>query len=313
MNSPKHKLEFYQHPHNFHEVKSSNYNKVIIVLIITCITMFAEIFLGWLFRSMALLSDGWHMATHASALLITLGTYYFAKKYSTDSSYSFGTWKIEILGAYTSAIFLFLVAAMVVYSSVERMFHPVSILYDQAMLVTLTGLIVNVLCALVLGHQDHTHDHAHDHHDNAVPHHDLNMRSAYLHVLADALTSIFALLALFFAKLFDLAILDPFIGILSSILIFKWSLGLLKDTAVILLDRNINTAVVQEIKDLIEADHDSKISDLHLWLVGENKYSCTLTIVANKPKTLEQYQAALKPVHELAHLVIEINTCPKQA
>jgi cation diffusion facilitator family transporter len=311
----KQNIKYYQHPHNFHAIKESDLNKVLIVVIITLITMVAEIVLGWLFRSMALLSDGWHMATHASALTITLGAYYFAKKHLKDTTYAFGTWKMKILGAYTSAIFLLFVGIAVIFTSIERMFYPVSILYDQAIIVSVLGLLVNIACALVIRQDGHNHNHDHEHllqaaiehnHDHE---HDLNMKSAYLHVLADAMTSVFAIVALVLAKFFNMAILDPLMGILSSLLIFRWAWGLLRDTSSLLLDRNNNSELIKEIKDIIESDDDSRISDLHLWPVGPDKFSCIITIVASKPKTIKQYKQNLQPVHALAHLAIEIVPC----
>ena len=308
----KENLKIYQHPHLFHEVKKSNFNKVAVVVFITMITMVAEIIVGWLTGSMALLSDGWHMATHASALTITLGAYYFAHKHQKDTQYTFGTWKIEVLGAYTSAISLFFVGLMVIFASVERLFNPVTILYNQALVVAVIGLIINVVCALVIGHGNHDHtEHLHeediDHHSHG---HDLNMKSAYFHVIADALTSIFAITALIIAKLFNLGFLDPFIGILSSILIFRWSYLLLRDTSSILLDKDNNQELIKKIKNSIENDDDSRIADIHLWRVGQDKYSCILSIVAHKPKTLNQYKADLQAIHGLAHISVEITTCP---
>ncbi len=306
-------IKHFQHSHNFHEVKQSNYNKVLTVVLITFITMIAEIVFGWIFRSMALLSDGWHMATHASALTITLATYYFSKKHLADTRYAFGTWKIEILGAYTSALFLLFVGVMVVYASIERLLNPVAIFYDQAIAVSILGLIINIICVGIIGNAGHHHEHEHVHeHEQSHAHKqgDLNIKAVYFHVIADALTSIFAIAALVMAKFFNMAILDPFMGILSAVLIFRWSWGLLKATSVILLDRNNTADIRTEIIDIIESDKDSKVSDLHLWQVGQDQWSCVLTIVANTPKDLVVYKKLLKAVHELAHITIEIITCP---
>jgi len=300
-------IQVYQHSHDFHEIKISNITKVFIVVVITLATMVAEIFFGWLYNSMALLADGWHMSTHAGALSITLFTYYMAHKRKTDSRYSFGTWKIEILGAYTSAILLGVVGFFVIYSSVERIMNPVKIQYDQALIVTIIGLIVNIICAFILNtghHHDHGHAHVDDHH-----HHDLNIRSAYLHVLADALTSVLAIIALLGAKLLNLTILDPLMGIVGSILIFKWSFGLLKETSAILLDKDTNEGLAAEVRQSIETDNETKISDLHLWKIGQNKYSCIISLVADNPKTPLQYKQSLKDIHELGHVSIEVTHC----
>ncbi|MFA5857878.1 MAG: CDF family Co(II)/Ni(II) efflux transporter DmeF [Elusimicrobiota bacterium] len=311
-------IQVYQHPHNFHEVKESNFRKVFVVIIITELTMLAEIVFGYIFNSMALLSDGWHMATHASALTITLFAYLIAKKQKNNTDYTFGTWKIEILGAYTSAILLGIVGLCVVYFSVDRILHPLVIQYNQALLVAGLGLLVNVACAAILSfdkqgqhhhHHDHHNDHNHEHGHTHQLEHDLNMKSAYLHVIADALTSVFAIVALLGAKLMQLNFLDPLMGIVSSILIFRWSFQLLRDTATILLDSGNNEELQQEIKGIVENDNDTKISDLHLWKVEQNRYSCIISLVAKEPKELDVYKELLKEVHELAHISIEIVKC----
>jgi cation diffusion facilitator family transporter len=261
---------------------------------------------------MALLADGWHMATHASALGITFFTFLLMKKLKYDSSFAFGTWKIEILGAYTSAILLAIVGLGVIYSSVERLLHPAVIQYDQALIVTFIGLGVNVVCAFILttgknpdADHHHSREHGHDHE------HGLGIKSAYLHVIADALTSIFAIIALLGAKLLKLNFLDPVMGIVSSVLIFKWSFDLIRETSSILLDRNTDKELTEEIKTIIEGDGDTKISDLHLWKVAEELYACIISLVAEKPKKIEQYKNMLKPVHELVHTSIEIEKCRK--
>ncbi|OHD57336.1 MAG: hypothetical protein A2Y33_07585 [Spirochaetes bacterium GWF1_51_8] len=255
------------------------------------------------------------MATHASALGITLITYLISKRLKNDTSFSFGTWKIEILGAFTSAILLGFVGIMVVYSSVERILNPVIIQYDQALIVTFIGLTVNIVCALILtirkknGHDlDHEYDHGHTH-EHHGHHHELGIKSAYLHVVSDALTSIFAIAALFGAKLLNLNFLDPVMGILSTVLIFKWSFELLKETSSALLDRNDNAEITGEIRGLIEGDGDTKISDLHLWRVAGMEYACIISLVSSKVKNTEYYRELLKPVHELAHISIEIVKC----
>ena len=301
-------LSGYQHQHNFHVVSESNIKRIFFVVLITAVSMAAEIVFGWIFNSMALLADGWHMATHASALGITLFTYLLAKKLKNDSRYSFGTWKIEILGAYTSAILLAFVGAVVVYSSIERILHPAVIRYDQALIVTLIGLTVNIVSALILtlGKKKDDHDHGHGPHKHG---HELGIKSAYLHVLSDALTSIFAVAALLGAKLFNLNFLDPVMGILSTILIFKWAFELLRETSSALLDRNDDRELTAEIEGIIEADGDTKISDLHLWRVSGREYACIISLVSSRVKKTEYYRELLKPVHELAHVSIEVVKC----
>jgi cation diffusion facilitator family transporter len=309
-------IEQWTHHHVFNAEKKAIEKRTFIVVLITLITMAAEIVFGWISNSMALLADGWHMGTHAFALGISLISYVLARKYAGDKSFTFGTWKIEILGAYTSAIVLGIVGMIMIVSSLERIIHPLSIAYNQALFVAVLGLLVNLACAAILnsGEHAHTHDHAHDHghhhgEDSHSRHKDLNLQAAYLHVVADAITSVLAIGALLGAKYFNLVWLDPFMGIVGAGLILRWSFFLLRDTGHILLERETDDVVVNEIKGKIEADGDSKICDLHLWKVAQNKYACILSLVTAKKRTAEEYKARLGTVHELAHLTIEINEC----
>ena len=275
--------------------------------------MVAEIIAGIAFNSMALLSDGLHMSTHTVALAISFIAYFFSRRQYNNKQYAFGTWKIEILGAYTSAILLGIVGLYVIYLSVERVVNPVMISYDSALIVAFIGLAVNAICAIILNTGDHQHTHSEhheDHHHEHEEHHtDLNLKSAYLHVIADALTSVFAILALFGAKYFGWNWLDPVIGIVSAILIFRWAFLLLKDTGSILLDKEMQPDIIKEIRDIMESDNDTKISDIHIWRVAEEKYACILALVAKNPLPLDVYKQRLADVHELAHITIEIDYC----
>jgi len=302
-------IERWEHHHLFNVDKKSVEKSTFMVVVITFITMVAEILFGWLSHSMALLADGWHMGTHAFALGISLIAYMMARKYAKDPSFTFGTWKIEILGAYTSAIVLGLVGLIMIYSSVQRILHPLSIYYNQALLVAFIGLTVNVVCAIILnnGGQAHEHDHhAHSHH-----HEDLNLKSAYLHVVADALTSVLAIAALLGAKYFNFVWLDPFMGIVGAGLILHWSFLLLKETGSILLQREIDNPITAEIKREIESDGDSIISDLHIWKVAQCKYACIVSLVTSKDYSIADYKKRLEKVHELAHVTIEVHECRK--
>ncbi|MBU3915279.1 CDF family Co(II)/Ni(II) efflux transporter DmeF [bacterium] len=308
------KIELWQHHHMFNIEKKTVEKKTLIVVIITFITMIAEIIFGWITNSMALLADGWHMGTHAFALGVSLLAYIMARKYAKDSSFTFGTWKIEIFGAYTSAIVLGIVGAIMIFSSVERFFMPLNILYTQALFVAVLGLFVNLICAIILNVGDHSHTHEHHHAEDEHSHHedtneDLNLKSAYLHVIADAFTSVLAIVALLGAKYFHLNWLDPFMGIVGAVLIIRWSFLLLKDTGSILLERENDNPIINEIRNEIESDGDSKISDLHIWKVAQNKYSCVMALVSEGKYTIEEYKTRLIKVHELAHITIEINKC----
>jgi cation diffusion facilitator family transporter len=303
-------IDLWQHHHIFNTDKKAIEKSSLIVVIITFITMVAEILFGWLSHSMALLADGWHMGTHAFALGISLIAYVMARKYARDRSFTFGTWKIEILGAYTSAIVLGLVGLIMIYSSVQRMIHPLSIYYNQALLVAFIGLTVNVVCAIILNRGGHSHEHAH-HHEEGHHHEDLNLKSAYLHVVADALTSVLAIAALLGAKYFDFIWLDPFMGIVGAGLILHWSSLLLKETGSILLQRENDNPIMNEIKKEIEADGDSIISDLHIWKVAQNKYACIVSLVTAKNCSIEDYKKRLAKIHELAHVTIEVHECKR--
>ncbi|MEO0254327.1 MAG: CDF family Co(II)/Ni(II) efflux transporter DmeF [candidate division WOR-3 bacterium] len=301
-------LKRWQHEHYFNQDKKSAEQKALFVVILTTITMLIEIIAGWIFNSMALFADGWHMSTHATALSISLIGYILSRKLSNDKRFTFGSWKIEILAAYTSAILLGVAGLFLLGASIERFFKPLKISYNQALIVAFLGLIVNIISALILGyeHENHIHnDEEHYHHHKM----DLNLKSAYLHVLADGLTSLFAILALLGAKYFGWNWLDPLMGIIGSFLILRWTFLLIKDTSFILLDREMDSPIVREIIKIIESDGDSKISDLHILRVSQNKYACILSIVAKNPLTIGDYKNKLKEIKELAHITIEINHC----
>lgn len=303
-------IELWKHHHVFNTEKKAVEKRTLIVVMITFVMMAAEIFFGWLTNSMALFADGWHMGTHAFALGISLTAYILARRYAADKTFAFGAWKIEILGAYTSAIVLGLVGLFMIYSSVERLIAPLPIQYNQALLVAVLGLAVNVVCAAILNNGVHSHDHspAHDHPHEDSPE-DLNQKSAYLHVLADALTSVLAIIALLGAKYFNFHQLDPAMGIVGAILILHWAARLISATAKILLQREMDSPVAAEVRQVIEADGDTKISDLHIWQVAQNQYACIVSLVTGKDYTIHDYKTRLKDVHELAHITVEIYSC----
>jgi cation diffusion facilitator family transporter len=283
----------WQQSHNFNIEKKSAERKTLIVVVITLITMLAEIIAGWIFGSMALFSDGLHMGTHASALSISLISYILARKLSKDTRYTFGTWKIEILGAYTSALILGLMGLFVLIISIQRFFNPVNINYNYAILVAIIGLVVNVISALILQH-------------NGSQEKDLNLKSAYIHVIVDALTSILAIIALLGAKYLNLQFLDPLMGLVSAFLIFRWTYSLIRDTASILLDKQTDLTLADNIITAIESDGESKVIDLHLWKLASDKYASIICVKANGKHDLEEYKSRLKDYKELAHINIEI-------
>jgi cation diffusion facilitator family transporter len=276
---------------------------------LTAVMMVVEIAGGWWFNSMAVLADGWHMSSHALALGLSAFAYSFARRHATNRRYAFGTWKVEVLGGYTSAIFLLGIAALMAYQSVERLLSPQSIQYDEAIFIAVVGLAVNLLCAWWLRGHHHGHGHeAHDGHDHAPAHHqDLNVRSAYLHVLADAATSVFAIFALLGGKLWGVVWLDPGMGIAGAVLVAVWAQGLMRDSARVLLDAEMDAPVVREVRQVIEQGAvPARITDLHVWRVGRARYACVLTLTTASGKDGEYFRRALCEHEELAHVTVEV-------
>lgn len=276
---------------------------------ITGTMMVVEIIAGIAFGSMALLADGWHMSTHFAAFLITALAYYFGRRHATDSSYSFGTGKMGVLGGFASAIFLLVVAFLMAGESLHRFFSPLTIQFNQAILVAVIGLVVNLVCALLLKDDHHHHHHGHDHGDHNH-HHDLNRRAAYIHVLADALTSITAITALIAGKYLGWVWLDPVMGIVGSVIVTSWAVGLLRDTSGILLDHTpASSDLPEEIRNAVEADGDSVVTDLHVWQVAAGKFAAIVGIVGGKPKSAREYQELLDVHDELVHITIQVDLC----
>jgi cation diffusion facilitator family transporter len=280
---------------------------------LTTVMMVVEIVGGWWFNSMAVLADGWHMSSHSLALGLSAFAYSFARRHAANRRYAFGTWKVEVLGSYTSAIFLLAIAGLMAVQSMQRLLAPQAIHYDEAIVIAIVGLAVNLVCAWWLrGHHhghDHGHDHQHDHeHDHEPHHHDLNVRAAYLHVLADAATSVLAILALTGGKLWGLAWLDPVMGIAGAILVAVWAQGLLRDSGRVLLDAEMDAPVVREIREAIEQGKvPARITDLHVWRVGRAKYACVLSLDTSSQLDGAYFRRELAIHEELAHVTVEVN------
>jgi cation diffusion facilitator family transporter len=297
-------LEQWQHSHDFTFIHEKGERRTKQVLVITAITMIAEIFAGKVFGSMALLADGWHMGTHAAAFAITIFAYHYSRKHTGNKEFTFGTSKVSVLGGFASAIALAVVALFMGAESILRFFEPQHIRFNEAIGVALIGLLVNLFCAYLLhGYHTHSNDHGHEHH------HDHNLRGAYLHVLADALTSVLAIFALFFGKFFGWLWLDPLMGIVGALVITRWSYGLLIDTSGILLDKNIDHKNIAAIQQKIESDSDNRVSDIHIWKVGPLDYAGIISLVTHFPKGIEHYKNLLGEFKELSHLTIEVNEC----
>ncbi len=292
-------LNKWRHSHQFHRSDERAEKNTRRVILITIVMMLAEIIAGTAFGSMALLADGWHMGTHAIALGITAFAYSYARRNADNPRYSFGTGKVGILGGYTSAVVLAVVAFLMAAESVKRIFSPIEIKFNEAILVALLGLIVNIISAYLLkgGNAYASREHHHDH----------NLKAAYFHVLADTLTSVLAVIALLAGKTFGWVRMDPFMGIVGAVLIFRWAYGLLRDSGRILLDRGMKNKKTTEIQIKIESDADNRVCDLHIWPLGANRYAAIISIVTHFPKPPEHYKTLLAEYDELEHITIEVN------
>lgn len=301
------------HEHDFEGDAHENEKRTLKVIVLTGITMCVEIIAGVLTGSMALLADGMHMGTHAFALGITYFAYVMARRFSGSTKFGFGTGKFGILSGYTSALFLGVTAIYMIVESFKRFFKPVPIAFDEAILVAIVGLAVNVLSIWMLGGKKTGH-HGHGHHDDtdhdrSHHHHDHNLRAAYLHVLADALTSVLAIVALVSGKFFGWSFLDPAMGIVGGVLIARWAWGLLRSSAFILLDGNRDKDLRDAVINAIESDGDSLVSDLHIWPLNSNALAAAITVVTEKKRTPTDYCSRLSHITRLKHTTIEIHYC----
>src|SRR6266571_4441168 len=275
-----------------------------IVIGVTAVMMIVEIVAGLMSRSMALLADGWHMSTHVLAFLITAVAYYFARTQARNARFSFGTGKIGILGGFTSAVVLSIVALLMAGESVHRLFVPLEIHFNEAIGIACLGLLVNLGCAFLLADRHHETGSGSSHRE------DLNLRAAYLHVLADAFTSVLAITALTGGKFFGWAWLDPVVGIVGSVVVFSWAYTLLRDTSGILLDRTPPSSdLPDQIRRAVESDGDSLVTDLHVWQVGIGKFAAMVSVVAHEPKSSDSYRELLREHDELVHVTIETQHC----
>jgi cation diffusion facilitator family transporter len=307
-------LSRWKHSHDYAADSSIAERRTRIVIGITAAMMVVEIAAGISFNSMALLADGWHMSTHVAAFLITALAYYFSRRHSADPRYSFGTGKMGVLGGFASAVVLTIIALLMAGESVHRFFAPVPIHFNQAIGVAVVGLAVNLVCALLFKDAHHHHHrgdgHGHGPHENH--HHDLNLRAAYIHVLADALTSVTAIAALTAGKFLGWSWLDPVMGIVGSVVVSIWAYGLIRDTSGILLDRTPESSdLPEEIRRAVESDGDSLVTDLHVWQVAAGKFAAIVSIVAHDAKPAETYRQLFREHEELVHVTVEIQPCHK--
>lgn len=315
-------LADWQHSHAFgQDVRRPGERKTLIVIAITATMMVVEIVAGLVYGSMALLADGLHMASHAAALTVNVIAYVYARRHAHDPRFSFGTGKVNTLGGFTGAVLLAGFALAMAVESIARLIAPVPIAFNQAIVVAVVGLVVNGVSVLILEHRaapqeagrtgseghHHAHDHAHGrgHHH----HHDHNLVSAYLHVLADALTSLLAIFALLGAKYFGFVWMDPVMGIVGAVLVARWSVGLLRSTSAILLDRSAPAEVSDAVRGSIEAVDDNRVADLHVWSVGPNIYSAIVSVVTHEPRPPEHYKRLIPAEAGIVHASVEVNEC----
>lgn len=318
-------LSAWQHSHVFDSGNPAGERGTRIVMWVTAVTMVVEIGSGWWFNSMALLADGFHMSSHAIAIGLSAFAYAAARRHAEDSRYAFGTWKVEVLGGFASAIFLLVVVALMVVGSIDRLFAPSPIRYEEAMAIAGLGLAVNLLSAFILGNAHH-HGHGHrDHHQHLGEHQhghghggeadDLNLRSAYVHVVADAATSVLALLALAGGWRYGWSWLDPVMGLVGATVVALWAKRLIADTSNVLLDREMDHPVVDEIREVVERGGRpgaTRIVDLHAWRVGKGSYACALSVLTHdKSLTPGIVREWIAEHEEVVHATIEIQICPE--
>lgn len=298
--------QYWLHSHDYVKHNHRGERRTRWVFALTFITMLLEIVAGLQFHSMALLADGWHMSTHAAAFLITLIAYRYGRMHREDSTFAFSPAKVDILGGFASSIALAMVALMMIIQSIERLLLPQAIQFDEAIMVAVVGLLVNILSALLLNDHDHHHhhEHPHSHHHH---HHDHNLRAAYLHVIADALTSVLAIIALIAGKFYAWNWLDPVMGLVGALVILFWAAGLVRETAPVLVDHSVPDGERQSIIALLESEKDCRVVDLHVWRMTAKHHAAVIAIVSVSPLSPADYRQRLKSLAYLDHITIEVN------
>jgi cation diffusion facilitator family transporter len=280
--------------------------------LVTAVFMTVEISAGFLYHSMALLADGVHMATHVGALGLAAGAYWLARRHAANARFSFGSGKFGDLAAFASAIVLGLTGIAVAAESISRLIHPLNVAYGDALLIAAIGLCVNLVSAFILK-DDHHHDHGHDHHGHAHGHHgghDNNMRAAYVHVLADAATSLLAIVALACGYYFGLGFLDPVAALVGAFVIASWAYGLIRDSGMVLLDADADPHLSGAIKSTIEQDLGARVADLHLWRLGPGHHGLIVSLISPDPTTAEQIKTSLRQHYpDLSHVTVEVAIC----
>jgi cation diffusion facilitator family transporter len=321
-------LSDWTHDHVFGQHKQrAGERRTIAVVILTAAMMVVEIAAGVIYSSMALLADGLHMASHATALGIAVFAYVVSRRLATDRRFAFGVGKINSLAGFASAVMLMGFALVMLIESAERLINPLAISFDQALVVAAVGLLVNGVSAWMLMStpHEHNHDHGHDHdhhddhdqghaddHEHSQHGHDHNLRAAYLHVLADALTSLLAIVALLAGKYMGAGWLDPAMGIVGAILVVRWSFSLIRDTARVLLDHQASDHKLALLRESIEANSSDRITDLHVWSIGHGIFAAEIAIASDEPKTPDFYKSRIPPQLDIVHVTVEIRHYDEQ-
>lgn len=310
-----HSLENFGHRHDFLGADHArNERRSWMVIALCAAMMVAEISGGWIFGSMALIADGLHMTTHVVAFLIAAMAYSLARRHCDDERFAFGTGKFGDLAAFASAIILAMIALAIGWESISRFLHPVPIAFNEAIPIAVAGLAVNLISALLLREHHHGHEHHHDapeHEHEHTEHQDLNLRAAYVHVLADAAVSLLAIIGLAAGRFWGLLWMDPLMGLIGTCVIASWSIGLLRSAGAILLDVRGDPKLATSIRARLEVDNDL-VSDLHLWRVGPGHAAVVASIVSDSPQTPAVYKARLEDIEGLSHITIEVVPCPER-
>lgn len=305
-----HQMSDWTHEHVFNQNKrQAGERRTLLIVVITAVMMIIEIAAGLIYGSMALLADGLHMASHATALGIAVFAYVISRRLAADRRFSFGVGKINSLAGFASAVLLLGFALIMVIESVDRFMNPLIITFDQAIVVAVIGLIVNGASAWVLMSTPHEHHHGHDHHKNDHHGHDHNLRAAYLHVLADAVTSLLAIAALLAGKYFGANWLDPLMGIVGGALVARWSYGLIRETSRVLLDTQADEGRLTLVRESIENDSTDRVSDLHVWSIGHGIFAAEIAIVSDDPNTPAYYKSMIPTNLAIVHVTVEIQLC----
>lgn len=299
------RLDEWRHDHVFdQDLKRAGERRTLAVVALTAVMMVVEIAAGLAYGSMALLADGLHMASHTTALGVALFAYVISRRLASDRRFAFGVGKINSLAGFASAVMLLGFAVVMVTESADRLINPISIAFDQALIVAAVGLIVNGVSAWILMSTPHEHGHDHGH-----GRHDHNLRAAYLHVLADALTSILAIAALLAGKIFGASWLDPTMGIVGAALVARWSYGLIRDSSRVLLDQQAGEPHVTELRESIERGSSDRVTDLHLWSIGHGIYAAEIAVVSHDPKPPDHYKSLVASNFNVVHATVEVHRC----